>query len=338
MGWLDKATAAAKVAANAAREAAQEMAADMEAEHGDKPEYQEFQQSWTRLKEKAKAGAVEAKALRNEAIAEFGGTESGRAVGEATRGLGTVLSRMPVLSALSDAAQSRHGVGKLRDQFMAEPGDPVLALWLAESMRRVGEDMHRYRVVRSVTSPTYAIMNQSIRAAGEVGKTDSDPVERKLLKVAFVRSRERVREHPEDAESLHVLARVYLAQGQAEQAGRFAKLALLSNPAQPLPWITLSRAYLEVGQSENARKAAQRAVDEGAGYGNEMLARLVLAGGAKSKDDIQHYEAYRAAVTPQDKTAYLGVAVSGSDWWEDLKDRQSGKTVKLLDELEMTNA
>ena len=330
MGWLDRASAAARIAADKAEKLAREVADELEAEYGDDERYQDTKSALRTFKDKAVAAGQEARIVGRETVDEFSRTETGQAIGVHTRKLGSVVAELPALSAVADLAQHRHGVPALAEMYKQSPKDPERAIWLAEALLSVQRDMRLYGRVRSLTSPTYAVMSQSVKAAGKLGMDGADPTAVRVLKVAFVEARKRARANPQDARSLHILARVYLAQAQPSLAGRFAKLAILADPADGLPWITLSRAYLDLNQTENAKRAAQRAVDAGAGFGNEWLARATIKSKQRTEADVDRYERLRANYTPQQEAAYKGVAIRSSEAVTGATDQQYIKLARLV--------
>jgi hypothetical protein len=335
--WLDRAVAGTRVAVTNARTAGRQLVADLDSQYGDNADYRSLRASLGTAKDQAKVAVGELRQARNDAIDQLASTPTGAALGERTRQIGSIVSRLPALSAITDAALSRHGVAHLHQQFKDDPTDPARALHLAEALLRVRQDLQRYRIVRSITSPSYLLISQSIRAAGEVGAEDRDPPETVLLKRAFAGARRRVRCNPVDAEALHVLARVYLAQQHFTHAERLAKASFMAEPRDPLPLVTVARAQLALGKLAEARSTAERAAAKGAGFGNEVLARIVLAEAA-GDTDVDRYEALRATIGQHDKIAYLGVAVTGDAWWDEFKARQRTKTQNLLNGTESTGA
>ena len=75
-----------------------------------------------------------------------------------------------MFSLASDVVKRRHGVPELYDLLAEDPEDPQRALWLAEAIARAKASMSTYARIRSITSPTFAIINQSARASTQIGQ------------------------------------------------------------------------------------------------------------------------------------------------------------------------
>lgn len=332
VGWMDRALAKAKVTTDQARQLGRELAADLDEEFGSSPEYQEMKAAASRTRVRAVHVATEVKVAAADALTTAGDTTAGQKVGEGTRRAAAVLSKAPVVTAVTDAAKARHGVELLFARLQEAPENPLPAVWLAEALDRVYAGLDKYQRLRSVTSLTYALGRQALLSAAELGAVPSDPTRTRLLKRAYAQARLTLRQQPRDGHSLHVLARVYLAQGQADQAVRAAKASLIITPDDGLAWVTLARCYEARGMHASAEKAARRAVELGADYGYEVLARRALSRGQQEQQDLPaEYEALRAKVTPAGRAAYLGVAVTGEQAVKQVKDEQRRKAAEVLD-------
>lgn len=242
------------------------------------------------------------------------------------------IATLPVFTALTDAARARHGVDDLYATLRVHPQDPQQALWLAEALDRVHGDLALFGRVRSLTSPTYALRRRLLLSALELGEQPSDPVRVRLLKSAYRRSLSAVRVNSKDHEALHVLARIYLAQGDLVSAGRLAKVSILTDPSDGLAWITMARVFFVAGQYSSAKVAAERAVSAGAGYGNELLAQLVIAQTPEeAATAVAEFERLRSLVTPADRRAYFGTAVEPRAALRHVKEEQVRRAVDMLD-------
>ena len=331
MGFFDKAKAAAVLAKKKAAEAAQTVAKQVEDEFGDDDLYRSAKQSGKKVVTKAKEVAVVVKDAGAELLEEAGQTGAGKAVGRTVRSATQKLSNLPVFSVAADTARARNGVASLHQAFVADPHDPEKALLLAEALERVNRDLTFYNRVRAAVDPSRILVQQAVKAANTMGATPSDPTQLRLLKLAFGSAIRRLRANPRDPTALHVLSRVYLIQGDVGESARFAKLAILADPAAASPWITLARSYVAADQSSNAEKAARRSVRLGASYGNKVLADVLLA--QATSDDlaaIDRYEATCGQVTARGRREYLGVDVTSDEVFEATKEAQASRLRKLM--------
>lgn len=330
MGWMDKAVAGAKVAKENAKKLSQEVLEDLDATYGDDERFVAARQAARDLRTKAGAAVADARELKNEALDEFAQTQKGKAFGEGARKGVAALAGLPILSALADGLQARHGVPQLYQEFLADPQHPMRAVHLAEAMGRAQRDMRTYRTVRSLTSISYLAVSQGVRASTSISDEPLDPTEVRILKIAFAQSVRRLRADRKDVEANHALARVYLAQGMHDQCLRFSQTAILLNPNDGLPWVTLARAHIEMGDLATAIRASEMAVARGATYGHETLAvaRLRMADPG-TMDDVRAYERTKGLVKPADREAYLGFAAELSAVMELVKAEQITKIERL---------
>ncbi len=87
-------------------------------------------------------------------------------------------------------------------------------------------------------------------------------------------------------------------------------MAIRSAPHDGLPWITLATTYAARRDYGSAQVAATRAVERGAGYGNELLAQLCLARAARvGEETVEEYARLKEKVTYADRRAYTAAAV-----------------------------
>ena len=332
MGWMDMALATAKLTADKAVKISKELAEEFDAGMNDHDDYKSAKELAAELRTKGKRLAVGARELTAEVAREVGETEVGAMAGQKMRSAAGVLGTLPLLTALKDVAKARHGVDDLYAGLLAQPQDAERAVWLAEALDRVHRDLAMYGRIRSVTSLTYAARQRLIVGALELGHQPGDATKLRLLKSAYGRARSSIRTNPEDAQALHVLSRVYLAQGDVGTAIRLAKLSILVSPSQGLAWVTLSRSFLAAKEYSSGQQAAERAVSAGAGYGNEMLAQLVLARSHEgTAEAAAEYDRLRSLVSMEDRSAYLGTAVDPRAAVQHVKDEQVRRAVSTLE-------
>ena len=330
MGFMERATARGRLlAAQAAR-----VAGEVDAEWMANPECAAARTKVMAGRETGISKAKEARAPGAELLVEVGSSDTGQRLGAKARSTAGVLAQLPVLSAVNDAALSRHGVQQLHQELVDDPGDPLRALWLAEALDRVQVDLGRYRRIRSFTSPTYVVRRQAILGAMALGAEAQDSTRLRLLKAAFVGARSQVARDPGSDAALHVLARVYLAQHQPKTALPVTKRALTRAPEDGLLWITLARCYMQLGSSSaSATIAAQRGANYGATYAHELLAQLALLGDAQTDVDVavSSFERERSLITPEGRQAYLGVSVDGRGALTQLRAEQTRRASEALE-------
>ena len=271
MSWFKKAKLAAQKVVDTASKTAKDLADEVESEFGGETWYEGAKKTATQIGVETNKLYQGSKEFGSDIVQELGSTELGKNVGDKTRVAAQFLSQLPVFSLAHDVLKSRHGIKALYTSFQDNPHDPLRALWLAEALGRVHSDLKVYSGIRSVISPSYALISQSLKLASKLGDEPTDPTQIRLLKHAFSLSLRRLKENPRDAVALHILARIYLVQNDPVEAVYFSKLAIVANTSDSNPWITLSRAYLALEQLNNARRAADKAVNFGQQYGREIL-------------------------------------------------------------------
>ena len=312
MGWLDKARAAANEAKKAASEVALSAKATAEEEWGGAGWYDGAKEKARTASGIAKKAAMGAADLAGEVIGEVGSTDLGQRVGHRTRSLTSRLAKLPLFTLSTDVIKARHGVDSLYEHLKEDLEDPVRYVWLAEAMGRVRRDSTAYTRIRSVADPSFFLIGHVVKAANSLGAEARDPSELRLLKGAFSLSASRVRANRRDSEALHSLARVYRAQGDADEAIKFSRLAYAADENDPLPLVTLSQVALATGRTGPAQRAAERAIGEGAGFAHTILADLALLDETVSPAErVERYSAASDAVTDADREAYLGPHVYG---------------------------
>lgn len=171
MGLMDRAVARARLAADQAKQAAHELDSRL----SDDPDYAAARAAAVDGTERGRAALDRARAASEGLLEEAGSSDTGAKIGDKARNVATVLARLPVVSAMTDAAKARHGVSELHSQLVENPADPFNALWLAEALDRVEQDLDRYRRVRSMTSATYGIRRAAILGALALGADCQDP-------------------------------------------------------------------------------------------------------------------------------------------------------------------
>jgi len=331
MSLFDKAKAAAKLTKRTANRNVRKLAEGIDSKFQQDEWYQTAKESTKEVLEDSQKVATRIKKKGEDLTVQFGETKVGSNIGKKARTIAGVISSLPVFSITSDVMKVRHGVIELHEKFTQYPNDPTKAVWLAEALGRVQKDMAVYSRIRSVTDPSYAVIRQSVITTTKLGQELTDPTYIRLLKHAFSISIKRTRHNPRDDEALHVLSRIYLAQNELGEATRFAKLAIMAKPDNGLPWVTLSRAYVAIGQTENARRAALKAIDDGIGYGNEILAEaLLLSSISANLTDIESYHEMRSSVSKKDRSRYLGTDAEGVSVLEGIGKEQLKKLQNIF--------
>lgn len=332
MGLMDKVNAAAKIAVEKTRQTAAAGLDAVETRYADDEKYQALKESAELAGQTAASLGGQAADIASQTVDMFGSTSSGDALGTVSRSVAAVLSEMPVLTVIGDTIRSRHGVGALAESLSKDPTDPLRALYLAEAMNRCEEDMATYTKLRSVTSLTYAMRRSLISSTLELGDANMDQTKIRLLKSAFGRARKHLAAAPSDAQTLDVVARVYLLTGRPNEAATMAKICISADPSFGSGWVTLARAYMAMSMNENAGRAAQRAVELGAGYGHVVLASTELRSSSTgAKDSIKRFEDTKNRCSPDDSVAYLGYAADNRQLLEEILDQQSRKLDKTIE-------
>ena len=332
MSWLDKAAAASKLAAQQTRKAAAKSQEYIDDKYSDDVRYERFKDSTVLLARKSSSIASQATGLADDTLTGLGETGTGNAVGESARSIAAWAGELPVVSVLGDTVLSRHGVDRLAQALADDPTNPRSALYLAEAMHKCETDMAAYTRIRSATSLTFALRRSIITSTLELGDEESDPVKIQLLKSAFVRARARLAKIPRDTDALEVIARVYLLTSRPDESATMAKICVSVDPLYGGGWVTLARAYLGLSMNENAVRAATKAIELGSGYGYILLASAeLLESDAGARESIERYEATKARCLPVDREAYMGFSGEGSQIFEDILSRQSGKVKRLTE-------
>lgn len=264
--------------------------------------------------------------LSSSWLTRVGGTRPGEALARGTRATGTQVRKLPIVSAAFDVAAQRNGVVELRERLNDDPADAMAHVHLAEALRRTERDLYVLLAGRAIINPGSLVVRQALRAAAGLDQAATEPPARQLLRRAFTLAKHRLRADPDDAEALHVAARVYLAEGHARHAVRFSRRAAIAAPPAAGPaLITLGRAYLEVGDKDAASRAATMAIQRGMTVGHEILiAADDTATGWRERAVI---DAERSAcVEAEDRRLYNGVAYTPSDVTRAVVATQGEKT------------
>lgn len=316
MGWKDRALAHAKVVAAKTAEISKELAAEADRT------LTESRPGYAGLKADVLEAGREIRTAASDKLVAAGQTETGAAVGKRVRKVAVKLGELPILSAPLDAAKARHGVDELAATFRSHPGDPMVAVHLAEALDAVQHDLKAYRVVRSAVDHAYLLHRQLVVAAAGLGDEGNDPTRIALLRRAYAQARVAVAANPEDARALHALARVYLSQGDPHH-GALASAMSCRLSGDALPILTLARCQMALGAEDTARHLALSAAEQGATYGYELLAQLSLSSpGRGVTAAAKRFEEFRSLVTPEGRRDYKGTAVDGAGAWAALKATQ----------------
>lgn len=321
MSYYNKAKFLSLSAKNKLKEKATEIHADIESANKDKSWYGNMKSFASQSGEVLESLKDKEKNLEDK----ISNSASGKYIGSKARSTLGYLSKLPVISITSDTVKARHGIDSLYEKLKANPEDPTAYVWLAEAMERVQRDMQLYVGIRSTFDPHYFVIRRAIKSVASLGKA-TDPVQIQLLKKAYDLSKRNLIKNSADAEALHNLARIYLIQKQYVEAINFSKLAIIADPENALPLITISRAYMDLEQFDNAKKAAQLAVSKGVLFGNKLLADLEIM---DQSDDMMHdaeaYSNFLCLVSAEDKALYWGVAVQGVGIFEGIGKSQLKK-------------
>jgi|GEM_PF-6392246 len=331
MGWLNKVKAAKNELSNAAKKTVKVISEELEEVAGGQDWYEETKKVGKDLNGKLHNTVKASGEVASEILTEFGKTEFGKSVGKSTRYSAGFLSKVPLISTATDIIRSVNGVDNLYEHLRLKPTDPERNLWLAEAMLRMERDQQRYLCVRAAIDPTMAIAQQAVKSAADLDKVPLEPSHRRLLKNAFILSVDKLKTRPNDTRSLHIISRVYLIQNDIGEATRFSKLAVLSDPSNGYPYVTLARIYSQMLQHENVNKAALSAIENGATIGNEVLAESKLADNNLSAGTrMSTYNDLRESVDQESREKYWGPSVRGYNILEAVGEAQLKKAKYLV--------
>jgi len=286
-----------------------------------------------------RAGGMGHKATRkrNELTLRLAASSLGGKAGRGMAKMGGRMSSVPILSLPADVFNEKNGINELTQRLQKEPENPYTYLVLAESISRMQREMLALVVVRTAVTmdATALLMRESMKTVGALGRADELPVVDKLLKRAYGLAMSRLREHPGDPASLHVVARVYLAKRNPQECLKPALLGVSGRhegesgrESGPL-FYTLSRAYQSLRNKEKARLAAQASIEDEFSLGWLTLGDLVyedpelVTTAARSK-------AYAEAldhVVPDDLVAYAGIRPQAGDVFRSVLKLQKSKAV-----------
>lgn len=303
------------------------------AEAADAERVRKLKQSGSVATRQAKRFGRAAARKRNELTLHLATTSIGAAAGRGVAKLGGKMSAVPVLSLPSDVFNERNGINELAQRLQNDPDDPLVNLVLAESMSRMQREMLAMAAARSLVtwSPTALLMREVMKTAGAFSRANELPVVDKLLKRAYGLAMTRLRVHPGEPASLHVIARVYLAKRNPQGCLKPALLGVSGRPkgeSGPI-FYTMSRAYQALRDKENARLSAQAAIDDDFTLGWLTLAELVyddpdLATTAARRkaylEDVSHVE-------QTDLVSYAGIAPQTADVVRNIYELQKSKTL-----------
>lgn len=307
------------------------------AEAADPDRVRQVKDAGGKIAKRAEGMGHKATRKRNELTLRLAASPLGAKAGRRMAKLGGRMSSIPILSLPADVFNEKNGINELTQRLQREPENPFTNLVLAESISRMQREMLAMVAVRTAVtmSPTTLLMRESMKTAGALGRANELPVVDKLLKRAYGLAMNRLREHPGDPASLHVVARVYLAKRNPEEC---LKPALLGVSGQhegrsgqesgPL-FYTLSRAYQSLRNKEKARLAAEASIEDEFSLGWLTLGDLVyddpelVTTAARSK---AHTEALERVV-PDDLVAYAGIRPQAGDVLRSVLKIQKSKAV-----------
>jgi hypothetical protein len=329
MSWVEKAQMAAKLAAEKSAKLAQELNAEIQA----KAAASENLTFGLDLAKGLKDASISGRDRASLALGEYGQTEQGMINGQKVRSVLSAMSKLPILTAVTDAFKARNGIPYLHSQFLEQPDNAEVALWLAESMGRTQADVAMFQNLRSATDPTYYVVFKSIKAATNLGVKPEDQTERKLLQHAFTIAKQNVAQNPNDSNSLHVLGRVYFAMKDMESSLVSCKMSVIADRNSPLPWVTIAKIEIVSGKLDDAKFAAQRAIDLGNTMGHELLANIMVieSGENASMSVLKEFSAKIDLVQREDRSAYLGVSMDATSMFSDVKNGQLERINNLLE-------
>jgi hypothetical protein len=231
--------------------------------------------------------------------------------GTLARRVRKAMAGLPGLSAPADLIAARHCVDLLAARFKEDPADPRHNLWLAEALLRMQREMRAVVGVRCVVSPTSIITRTAIQQVSRLGdESDGEEPALKLLRRAFALAAARVRENAADVASLHVLARVYLARGMPHESLRLARQAVaVDSPERADVLVTAARALLTLRRRDDAAHTAQRAADDGATVGYDVLVRLLATERSDlTRERLTRVRELRSKVRHEDRARYAGAS------------------------------
>ncbi len=238
------------------------------------------------------------------------------------------LSQAPVLSAVGDTVQARHGTTRLAEHVRDHPFDPMPPVWLAEAMLRARREQNQVDVVRTVVNPVRVPVQLAAKAVATANQEPPRvPMITQLLGRAYVLALARLDEEL-TAPELHALSRVYLARGAPDEAVRLAQGAIaIGGDETAVAAITLARAHGQRRSLSLAREAAELAVASGSTFGHQILAELPGPSTADSTPGTETMTTDQRAellalVQAEDVVRYRGVAPGATDVVGAVLDRQ----------------
>ncbi len=266
---------------------------------------------------------------------DVGGSSAGRTVARATRSVGKVVSKVPGMSALSDSVGIRHGVDILTIAVKENPKDPELLLQLALALRRKSHDMKEVRAVKAVANPMSLVTSSGMRvAAGLDADPNAIPMEEKLLRAAFKRTMAVRKVRPTDADNLHLLARIYLAQGHTETARKLARLSLAASPTYPGDvYTTLTAVEVAAGNGDRVEQYTLLADRHGSTVAHRYAADFALTTDRSSVARIREHEHHVSLIEAEHEIRYFGASLdpASREVYRRLSDQHRAKARALRD-------
>lgn len=330
MGLMNKLRAVGNEAGKAAKQLADDAARKSEDSFGQQNWYENVKATGQKVRDYSSKSWLKGSGAANELLGDFEKTKAAEGIGKASRKITGLLGKAPLLSVVTDVFRSVHGIDALYEHLLNDPEDPERHLWLSEAMVRMARDRQRYVAVRSTVDPAYIAMQKSVQLATSLNQRNLDPTQVRLLKNAFALSLQMLKKNPRDQRALHVISRVYLIRRIQGEATRFSKLAILADPSNGYPYVTLARTYLQLGQVVNARKTAKFAVDKKASIGNEIVAETWLAENGNDESRLHAYTRLLDQVDQDSREAYWGPSVQGLNIVEAVGAAQMKKVSALL--------
>ena len=283
--------------------------------------------------DKAAGWTRSATSTAGEKLGEFGQTGVGQKVSGATKAFGGVMSKIPGLSVMGDSVAIRNGVDVLTERVKSDPKNADTLLHLALALRRTAKQMKQVRIAKAIVKPQSLVMSTAMRTAASMG-SDAMPTEEKLLRAAHKRSMAIKKSRPTDADNLHLLARIFLAQRHSAPARKLARLALAASPSHPGDvYVTLAYVESLAGNRAGAYEYARLAAKNGSTLGHSVAADLALGTKQPMAERMRSYEHHIARVDVADEERYFGVPLNAKtlDTGKRLLNKHKKKPTDLAD-------
>jgi hypothetical protein len=248
-------------------------------------------------------------------------TDTGKKVGERSRKISAVVAKAPVITAIGDTLSHKAGVPELLELRAQQPDSPWPLVWLAEGLQRLNRNRNVALTVRAPFEPLSAMVAMTAKTTGSLGI--EDPVVR-CQQGAWSLALKALNDDSSALGNLHVLARVYLARGFAEQAAPLSAMASLADSGGDLALVTLAMASKKLGLHDQARAAAAEAVVSGCSLGHHIAAEYAL-----DRRDYGRSLELSKLVTSADRLRFFGVDPTATAVMKNTAESQSKKTMAL---------